>query len=996
MERSQSSLIGILIRARAFMRATATVVALSFTMLVLAPSAAAARQALAAPVADVPQLDNAQAQLARTVLRIRRLLDSARPGQAKSQQGELASLAAQLRNLDKTLSDKLTETGERLKKKGLPEKILARQTALVQIYRQRLDTLEAQLDAIRAAGSEDELTRRIAQARAGLDALKLQRARQPFDPKHLPNISHGPEGVPPPRSQAWQFETAGLGDNPRIQLAALGDFRFDQLPGASDPAYLAETPEVVLNDAIRAKAAELDYDALKIYRWVRNNVEWIPSWGALQQADITLSSRRGNAMDIASLTIALLRASGIPARYVHGTVEVPEAQFRNWAGGFKDITAAANFAASGGIPTGTELDGGQITGVRMEHVWVEAAIDFHPSQGAVNRSADSWIALDPSYKQYDYLQGLDVVSIAGIDPQKLADQFAASGTVNETEGWVSGLDPTILENAQTQAQQALETYISDNLPNPTVGDVIGGRKTIIQDAPVLPAGLPYRPLVVGARYASLPNALRHRLEIGFGTGSSAMPDEPVVLDWSRVNNHKLTLSFRAATSADEQALQSLLPDGQITDASQLPQSIPAYLVQVVPELRLDGKLVKSGAPMALGEDLNLNYTLIDPTRGSVRFNSPVVAGSYLSIGTAGGAISPAVLDALKARVKATKSTLESQNPDLIGALTREDMLGDLFYAGSLGYFAEYAGLAYLAGLGQGLHHELAPSIGTYGYVPSVDYFFGFPLEISPGGIEMDMDQVARFNGGDGYTPDVRKAFNIETGVLASALEHTIPEQMFVTADNPGEAISAVKAVGKATTLGQRIYEITADNQAETLPNIRHDSGTMAEIRSALNVGMDVITHADSVSVPGWSGSGYIILDPLTGDGAYKISNGENGGFYFAGVLLGAAFLLLTMAFTAAWFIDPIVNVVVVAGMLSIVTFVSIMVTLEQVLDPNQKLANQCFAAGFFTSAGWLLNRVSGYIPDNLVKVLEQAFGVPIFSYWIVVGFKECVANETKK
>lgn len=37
----------------------------------------------------------------------------------------------------------------------------------------------------------------------------------------------------------------------------------------------------------------------------------------MQHAEHTLSSRRSNAMNIAGLEIALLRASDIPARYVH-------------------------------------------------------------------------------------------------------------------------------------------------------------------------------------------------------------------------------------------------------------------------------------------------------------------------------------------------------------------------------------------------------------------------------------------------------------------------------------------------------------------------------------------------------------------------------------------------------------------------------------------------------------------------------------------------------
>jgi len=106
---------------------------------------------------------------------------------------------------------------------------------------------------------------------------------------------------------------------------------------------------------------------VEIYRWVRNHVEWQPSWGAVQNADITLGSKRGNAMDIASLTIALLRASGIPARYVHGTIDVPEAAFRNWAGGFENLDSAWDFASAAGIPLVGITSGGTITKMRLEH-----------------------------------------------------------------------------------------------------------------------------------------------------------------------------------------------------------------------------------------------------------------------------------------------------------------------------------------------------------------------------------------------------------------------------------------------------------------------------------------------------------------------------------------------------------------------------------------------------------------------------------------------------
>ena len=130
--------------------------------------------------------------------------------------------------------------------------------------------------------------------------------------------------------------------------------------------------------------------------------------------------------------------------------------------------------------------------------------------------------------------------------------------------------------------------------------------------------------------------------------------------------------------------------------------------------------------------------------------------------------------------------------------------------------------------------------------------------------------------------DVEKSrlFSVQTGILSSALEHGTPELMFtsdVVNDPQPDSISAVKAIQKASESGQRIYQITRDNMIELLPNINHDSSTMNEIRASLNAGKQVLTHTDNISIPGWTGAGYIILDPVTGSGAFKISGGANGG-----------------------------------------------------------------------------------------------------------------------
>ncbi|MFO8004274.1 MAG: hypothetical protein R6U12_08570, partial [Thioalkalivibrio sp.] len=88
---------------------------------------------------------------------------------------------------------------------------------------------------------------------------------------------------------------------------------------------------------------------------------------------------------------------------------------------------------------------------------------------------------------------------------------------------------------------------------------------------------------------------------------------------------------------------------------------------------------------------------------------------------------------------------------------------------------------------------------------------------------------------------------------------------------------------------QRIYHITPANQADALSDIRQNTMTMNEIRSSLAVGREVIVHTDPISVPGWTGAGYVIIDPQTGAGAWKIAGSANGGFLaLAGFFLLAA------------------------------------------------------------------------------------------------------------
>ena len=90
---------------------------------------------------------------------------------------------------------------------------------------------------------------------------------------------------------------------------------------------LRPTPDADTTDPyVLDKAAELGHDPTRIFQFVRDEIGYESYKGSLRGARGTLWTKAGNALDQASLLVALLRTSGIPARYVHGTLDTAQAQ----------------------------------------------------------------------------------------------------------------------------------------------------------------------------------------------------------------------------------------------------------------------------------------------------------------------------------------------------------------------------------------------------------------------------------------------------------------------------------------------------------------------------------------------------------------------------------------------------------------------------------------------------------------------------------------------
>jgi hypothetical protein len=530
--------------------------------------------------------------------------------------------------------------------------------------------------------------------------------------------------------------------------------------------------------------------------------------------------------------------------------------------------------------------------------------------------------------------------------------------VNEAEGWMQGLDASVLLAAQREVEERLAAHV-EQLPAPTAVDVIGGSKVVLREAQVLPSGLPYQRAVEGARYAALPVALQPRITLGLGADLLGQPGQQAAFPWASLNNRKVTLSFHPATEDDEAALEALLPEGGMEDANLLPSSIPAYLINVVPELKVDGETVLVGSPLPLGDELVFSYSVTDPVHGTRHYPNKVIAGSYLALGVIGGGVAASSVEDAEGRLRETAEILGTGDEALLAGLTREDLLGDMFHAGLLSYFGQYQALGSLRARSQDFHFQLTTSAGTFGYVPTVTYFFGIPRSITPGGVLMDLDRVAHISSTDGQGLQATAALNFQLGALASALEHAVPEQLFLPEGSTGEGVSAVRALQKAIAMGQRVYHITPANQADVLPHIRQNALTMNELRSSLAVGREVIVHTDPISVPGWTGAGYVIIDPQTGAGAWKIAGGANGGF------LGA----LNESLSLLWggLIDSAISIL---GMLSeTVKTLALVAKLTGYFDMLKEIGSSCTEMAAFYS-------VTAYMTFLVVLSTLLVFSAP--------------------
>ena len=741
----------------------------------------------------------------------------------------------ELKTLDVDIRKQFAETEKKLKKAGLPAEILERHHKFVKHYDDNLAELKGNIGRVEKAKSNKEAEAEIEKVGKHLKRVKAPSRHQKLDPNNLPHRQ--PKAIKrEPRMKKEEFDRDIKKDKhawkstKRIQVASAGS-----LAGLLTADDLAETVEVQLTPEIKAKALELGNNPVKIYEWVRNNFKYEPYYGSLKGAKQTLLEMSGNDYDLASLLIALLRAANIPARYASGTIELPIERTMSWLG-VKGATVAAEILASGGIPVKAGMSGGKTTSVRLEHVWVEAFVNMYPSFGTKPGPGNAWVPLDPSFKEQEINTSVDISKLVAFNE---SDYLRTQNKLPPSLTYLNALRDYHTANYQGGMHEMF--YL---------------KKIKTQEFGMLLGTLPYRTVVAGSTFSSIGTSPRHAISIGLSdpaTGEAAS----VAKNVCELTGKQITVSYAPATDKDNAVIANY---GGLLKT-------PAYLVKVMGQVKVDGVVVLEGPPVNMGEPLKLSLQFTSPGTFSGAIETEMAAGIYYNI----------ALSALNVADKQASNGLDISN-NLPGTFFNsindgDDQVGKVLHNIGLQYFTHTNNSSKLL---EGVMHIYNTRAVNAGFVSvSAKYRTFFGITVSPpiiSGLNIDIPRYVQSPFSITGDKEQERAFTKLQGLITSYFEHAIWESF-----SGIDSVSTVKLLQLANEAGLPIYTINSANIDATLPLLIQSHQVKDDIRNVVGTGKEVTIPKNYITRNEWTGTGYMVRNPDTGEGAYMISSGLAGG-----------------------------------------------------------------------------------------------------------------------
>jgi hypothetical protein len=594
------------------------------------------------------------------------------------------------------------------------------------------------------------------------------------------------------------------------------------------PGDLEGAPEAPVSEEIASFAQSLQWDPVRIYEWVKNNVETEWYWGCMKGAGETLRQKSGNDCDQAALLTALLRASGFPARYVRGTMEFfPGIEKVKNLTGIENPWKIAELFQKAGIPYEPVIAGGRISNFRIEHIWVEGYIPYSNYRGALmDEHGKTWLALDTSIKATDYVYD---------DATDVYEGFNVAGVRDGYLGAARAGTP--LEYLRSE----VTGYLEQAAPGSIYNSVLSSRSLPAETMNILPASLQFREVSITGEYAAIPDGLMHKVRFRAANGAGGEVFD-VTLNASGLSSRSIAISYEPETVEDQEIINSY---GGLDNT-------PAYLIRLRPVLMVDGKRVvvgREGFPM--GADYVLSMDIISPN-GTHTISNTHITGNLSVIGVVSGtAVAP---EAVPDMEKDAERILHERAMDYMDRWNRaEDELASL------------------------LHVAVArpvPAVVTLGGVIDVAYLLDTPHGFDWKGVYLDAD----FRAVEAVPASVEagQERRVRDFMGLSALEGSIQENRVFEDGFGVESISTAKLLGIAHE-GQAPVLTINSTSAGTVTSLPFSGEVKDDIVNAVNQGLVVIVPEREMQYEDWKGIGYVKEDSNTGEAGYMLSGMVAGG-----------------------------------------------------------------------------------------------------------------------
>lgn len=590
-----------------------------------------------------------------------------------------------------------------------------------------------------------------------------------------------------------------------------------QPPPIGVPSGSITTVPIGTIPATLQQAADALPGVAEVYEAVRNLTKAEFYYGVMKGAAETYREGSGNDADTASVLAQMIRAKGVPARYVRGRVELSAKALMGITGA-ATIGQAVRVFERAGIPHEVVLGGGSVAALQFERVWVEAYVPYANYRGSMlDAQGKAWIPLDAGFKSLEPPRGTDLTTI-GFDASAIFADYL-SGNQTETPMQYIKREVSGLAAAAGQAYSSL-------LNSRGHGGQVSG---------LLPNSLPYRVVTVTERSYDLPESLHHTIRI---TGTL---NGETILDYTtqteEVVGRRVTLSYSPGTQ-EEAAL--------VTAYGGLLRT-PPYLIEVKPVISINGVPAYAGTPAPMGVVYTLRMEIRTPG-GTQTIENRVQTGNLIGVGLGGAVQAQQVEDETSAAQ--ILSNLALRYFDSWNASDKE--LADLLHV-----------------------IPVRPTVSVCLVSSSIEVEYADGDGLLPVGWEwkgLFIDADLRATSPVGVRDrEAEKRFIQLSGLEGSVLENKVFEDAYQIA-----SVSTAKVLGMAASQGIPILEITSGNldAVETLP---FDAEVKAEVLDAAQRGRRVTIPSTPVTYLAWTGVGYLIQDDENQAAAYQLQGGHSGG-----------------------------------------------------------------------------------------------------------------------